>query len=404
MYRTIARLMVAGIAALFAACKDLAPTAPAALASSATPTAGAHADATVGIWQDSVIGVVAADAQYGLFLPRNWNGDVVYYAHGFVAPQLRVELPTNDVAPLRDAFGAMGYAVAYSSFSENGFAFADGVRRTHQLRGLFTSKYGAARRSLLVGHSLGGQIVQALAEGQPAQYDGALALCGLVGGTAMETQYIGQLRTVFDFFYPGVLPGNTIEMPAITNLDAQIIGPAYGAISANPTGFGAMAQLDQTPLAGRDATEMVTTLLRVLGLQALEANDLLGRTHGHTLFENSATPYSSATLPGFLLGALNAGVTRYTATPDATQWLAHNYQPTGKLRIPMLTLHKRFDWLVPFAQEAAYRQIVASAGKASLLRQRTVDDYGHCDFSGAATLTSFQELVTWVNTGSPPAP
>ncbi len=401
MTRITARLAVPVLAALLAACADVTPisvTAP-----DRVTTTGATANLATSVWKDSVVGTQTANAEYGLFMPRVWNGDVVYYAHGFVAPQLPVALPSDDIAPLRDAFGSLGYAVAYSSFSENGYVFADAVRRTQQLRGLFTSKFGKGGRAFLVGHSLGGQIVQALAEEKSALYDGALALCGVVGGTTMETQYIGQLRTVFDFFYPGVLPGNTTQMPAIRDLNAQIVGPALAAIQRDANGFGAMSMIDQTAMAGRNGGEMVTTLLRVLALHALEANDLLGRTHGHGLFDNSATTYSSAALPGFLIGALNGGVTRYAATADATQWLAHNYQPSGKLAIPMVTVHKRFDWLVPFAHEAAYQQVVAARGNNGMLRQRTVDDYGHCEFTGQTTIGSFLELVNWVNTGIAPA-
>lgn len=192
-------------------------------------------------------------------------------------------------------------------------------------------------------------------------------------------------------------------MPAIADVNAQIVGPALGAIQGNPNGFGALASIDQTALAGLNANEMVTTLLRVLGLHALEANDLVERTHGHPLFDNSGTTYTSAALPAPVLAAVNGGVARYESTPDARNWLAHNYEPTGRLRIPMVTLHKRHDWLVPSAQDAAYARIVAAAGNSGMLRQRTVDDYGHCEFSGQATIGAFLEMVTWVNTEVTPA-
>lgn len=397
----ISRSLLVGtaITVLTMACSDSTPTAPAFRATAAAP-----ARITNGIWRDTIIGNTGPGSTYGLFMPNNWNGDVVYYAHGFVAPQLPVGLPSDDIAPLRDGLGQMGYAVAYSSFSENGYDFPDAAQRTHQLRGMFTSKFGNPKRAFLVGHSLGGQVVQSLAETYGKQYDGALSLCGLVGGTKMEVQYIGQLRTAFDFFYPGVLPGNTTEMPQISDVNGQIVYPALGAIQANPNGFGAMAQIAQTQMAGRDANEMVTTLLRILGLHALEANDFLGRTHGHTLFDNSTTQYVSPSLPGFVTDAMNAGITRYTATADATAWLNNNYQPTGRIQIPMVTLHLKHDWLVPFAQEAAYAQIVSAAGNSGNLRQRTADGYGHCDFTPQATVGSFLELVQWVTTGVAPAP
>lgn len=404
MLRSTLRVIVAAVAFTVVACADRPPTGPSVPAADVVPVGNGAHNIVSSVWKDSVIGTIAQNAQYGLFMPRTWNGDIVYYAHGFVAPQFPTDLPTNDIAPLRDALGSMGYAVAYSSFRENGYAVADGIQRTKQLKGMFTSRFSRPKRSFLIGHSLGGQIVQALAEEHGAQYDGALAFCGVVGGSRMETQYIGQLRTMFDFFYPGVLPGNTLAMPAITDVNSQIIYPALGAIQANPGGFGALASIDQTALAGRNANEMVSTLLRVLALHALEANDLVERTHGHPLFDNSATVYTSAIVPVPVMGAVNAGIARYAATPDALNWLAHNYQPSGRLTIPMVTVHKRFDWLVPFAHEAAYRDIVTAAGNAGLLRQRTVDDYGHCEFSGATTFSAFVELVTWVSTGVAPAP
>jgi pimeloyl-ACP methyl ester carboxylesterase len=388
--------------ALVAACSDQVPTAPssaALLSKSNTPVASFSAT-----WRDVVTGTDERGALWAMYVPNNWTGDVVFYVHGFVAPALPIGLPTDDVAGIRDALGPLGVAVAYSSFSQNGYDFKDGMQTTHQLRGLFKDRFGKPRRSFLIGHSLGGQIVQALAETHPDQYDGALALCGVLGGTNLQVDYIGQIRTVFDFFYPGVLPGTTDIMPPITDLNAQIIFPAYGAISADPSGFGAIASIDQTLLAGRNAPEMVNTLLNVLGYHALGANDLLTRTHGHVLFENLKTTYTSAVLPPAVLTALNGGVKRYKASERAEEWMEANYQPSGDLRIPMLTVHKRFDRLVPYRHEAAYQQIVARAGRAKWLRQRTVEDYGHCEFDLGTTMSNFQDLVQWVTTGTPPAP
>ena len=87
-------------------------------------------------------------AMYALFKPANWNGDVVYYAHGIVDAALPIALPTGDGFPdLRDALGGLGYAVAYSSFSENGWAVKDGVESTHELRALVSRNFGRPNRS-----------------------------------------------------------------------------------------------------------------------------------------------------------------------------------------------------------------------------------------------------------------
>ena len=94
---------------------------------------------------------------YAFYIPTNWNGDAIYYAHGIRPPLEDITLNDQDnFFAVRDALGALGYAFAYSSFSENGLAVKDGVQRTHQLRGLLNSELpNQPQRSYLAGYSLG---------------------------------------------------------------------------------------------------------------------------------------------------------------------------------------------------------------------------------------------------------
>src|SRR5439155_12268199 len=86
---------------------------------------------------------VSNAAQSAMFLPANWNGRLILCAHGFIDPAAPIALPDVepvDVAPwvveLRETLLSQGYAVAYSSYSENGWAVQDGAARTHELRDL----------------------------------------------------------------------------------------------------------------------------------------------------------------------------------------------------------------------------------------------------------------------------
>jgi pimeloyl-ACP methyl ester carboxylesterase len=208
-------------------------------------------------------------------------------------------------------------------------------------------------------------VAQALAETHPDQYAGVLAMCGVLGGTKLETDYIANVRTLWDKFYPGVLPGSTMEMPVvITDPVTQIQIPVVTAITANPTGFFYMAGEVNIQLAGINQTELVTSLVNALAYQAIGVNDLLARTHGQILFDNQTTTYHSLTAP-VLDPLVNQWIARYTATEAALDWLENNYEPTGNLEIPMITFHKTRDRLVPYRHEAAYFAKVSGAGKTA---------------------------------------
>jgi hypothetical protein len=191
-----------------------------------------------------------------------------------------------------------------------------------------------------------------------------------------------------------------MSMPRPAPTPNEVIGRALAAMQRDGfAGFGAMLQIDQAALAGRNFNEKLTTLFNVLVYHARGVNDFLDRTEGNILFDNSTTIYTGA-LPAEMLEQINEKVARFTATHPAEKWLDRSYEPTGKLQIPLLSLHKQFDRLVPFAHESAYQKIVAEKGRADLLRQQTVQDYGHCEFGVPATMTAFGELVRWVDTDS----
>ena len=419
--RALAPLSAACLLTL-AACADSAPTAPSDAALKRTTT-----EPATGPWAQVVTGETGPGSLYALYIPTNWNGDAVFYAHGIRPPQEPVSLRDQDqVFAVRDALGAMGYAVAYSSFSENGLAIKDGAQRTHQLRGLLASALkGQPDQSFLIGHSMGALIAENLAERFPNQYDGSLLVCGMLGGTPLQLEYIANVRALFDFYYPGILPGSVLEVPEGSSLTPALQAQIIAAIAANPSGLFAIASTAQTPLAfvptanpadwanpGSVAFQtLVGSLLNALGYQLLGANDVLDRTHGKSPFDNSATVYTVGTVVGpfpapFIqarVAASNAGVARYEMPPSAENFLEKYYVPTGELRDPTITMHTLFDPLVPYFHEVVFNQAVAAAGASSLLLHRPVAAYGHCAIPAGAVVQSFVDLATWAETGVRPA-
>lgn len=401
------------------ACADRSPVSPVtdAALSAATVTTPAS-----GPWARIVEGETGPGSLYALYIPRDWNGDAIYYAHGIRPPLAPITLNDQDnFFAVRDALGAQGYAFAYSSFSENGLAVKDGVQRTHQLRGLLASQVGGEpERSYLAGYSLGALVAVDLGERFPTQYDGVLAMCGMVGGTPRELQYVGDVRALFDFYYPNVLPGDVISAPDTPMTIAQVQALVVGAIMQNPTGLFAIASTAQTPLpfapigSITDPTStafqsLVGSLVTALYYQLIGTPDVVDRTHGHSPYDNRDVTYALGTLvipnPALatLIAASNAGVKRYDIAPDAANYLERYYVPTGDLQIPVVSVHNLWDPLVPFFHEPAFAQAAAAAGQSSMLLQRAVPNYGHCNFSTPLVVSSFQTLVSWVTTGVKPA-
>lgn len=406
-------------------CTDESPVGP-------TPNvlhrAASVTEPASGTWGRIVEGETGPGSLYALYVPRNWNGEIVYYAHGIrpPVPYAPISLADQDnFFAVRDALGALGYAFAYSSFSENGLAVKDGAQRTHQLRGLINSQLpDKPTRSYLAGYSLGALIALELAEKYPTQYDGVLAMCGMVGGTPRELQYVGDVRALFDAYYPGVLPGDVISVPTPPPSIPEVQALVVQAITKNPLGLFAIASTAQTPLAYApignlgDPTStafqsLVGSLVTALYYQLLGTPDVVDRTHGQSPYDNRSITYTMGTpvvpvaaltpvIQGMIAGS-NQLVTRYDITPAAQNYLERNYVPSGSLQIPVVSVHNLWDPLVPFFHEPALAQTVAAAGASNMLLQRGVPNYGHCNFSTPLVVSSFQTLTNWVSTGIKPA-
>jgi hypothetical protein len=69
----------------------------------------------------------------------------------------------------------------------------------------------------------------------------------------------------------------------------------------------------------------------------------------------------------------------------------------------MLTLHTLGDLFVPFLMEQVYAERVAAHHASHLLVQRATRDFGHCSFTGPELVTTFVDLVQWVEAGVKPA-
>ena len=176
-----------------------------------------------------------------------------------------------------------------------------------------------------------------------------------------------------------------------------------------------IASTAQTPLEFTTSAQLVESLLYALYYHTRGADNVLTFTHGKFPVSNNGVTYSprpglilppltEATLNGLLAG-VNAQIARFDADRAGVVWVEKNFTPSGTLTIPTITLHNRWDRLVPFFHEGLFASRVASAGSTSLLVQRADPawGYGHCVIPPATQVQAITDLATWLATGVKPA-
>jgi pimeloyl-ACP methyl ester carboxylesterase len=363
-----------------------------------------------------VEGRMGSGARYAIHLPDGWNGEAVFYAHGFYDPALPLRVPGEDTPPallaaadarfaaLRAELLARGYAVAASSYSENGYNVKDASQCTQQLIGAFTARVRRPRRAWLVGESMGSLAGLMLVETLPQQVNGFLATCGPLGGSRAEIDYIAHGRVLFDAFFRGAVRGSFRDVPADLDFFGEVVPRAAAAMASNPTATFQLATLDQfqLPFTVDPATgesTLAQSMVEVLYLHVRGAPGFFDAARGSS-FDNTSTVYSSPLLLPDALSVLNGpadqgGIDRFSADPQAVAYAGQYYTPGGALRVPVLTLHTAVDPVAPLWHEDLFESTVREAGAGALLARRTVARYGHCALETAEVVDAFEALVTW---------
>ena len=338
---------------------------------------------------------------YEIEVPKSWNGELVMYAHGFHGsePFLIVGPP-----PLRNHLIGEGFAWAASSFSANGYDPQGGVDDTLALLDYFKANVAQPKRTYIDGTSMGGHVVVASLEQHPDIYAGALSECGVVAGVK-EMDYLASWETLGQYFAGlRLLPVTNFE--AYTNAIRQKLIPALGDSSGkNLTPKGAAFEnVIENLTGGPRPFRQQGFADRFSGNFTVNFDDLHQNTLAARAGTNVGVTYQIA--PGFGVtdAQLNSGVYRLEADPMVRDAATHPaYAPfTGKIAVPLLTLHTTGDAFVPFALEQDYRRTVDAAGRGNLLVQRAIRRPDHCQFTDAELNQAWDDLVGWVERGVKP--
>lgn len=333
-------------------------------------------------------GLLPGGARSRLCVPiAGWNGELVVFAHGYIAfnqPLDFYHLTLPDGTPLPTLVQGLGYAFATTSYRQNGLAILEGVDDIRELLTAFEASYSVPLRTHLAGVSEGGLVAALLAERSPELFTSALATCGPIGSFRAQLNYFGDFRVLFDYFFPGVIPGSPISIPLNVMADWQTlyVPRILAALAARPDRALELMRVAKAAHDPANPATMVSTTLNVLAYNIFGSNDAVQKLGGNP-YENRLKWYFGSNNDL----RLNLSVPRFTASPVARAAL-RRYETTGDLSVPLVTLHTTGDEVVPFWQELLYLVKVDLSDRGRFI-PLPAHRYGHCNFMTSEVLGSF---------------
>ena len=341
---------------------------------------------------------------YRIEIPEKWNGELVLWAHGYVAnagaqgSRLRVGFPGGgQVSPFREHLISQGFAWAASSYRCNGYVPGQGLLDTIALTDLFTKANDgkSPSRVYLTGGSMGGHTTLLGMQEFPKAFAGGLALCASGPG---EMDFLTSVAAAAELI-TGVTVTEATRAQDIAKLTELLGKPP------NYTAKGLQLASLQVQISGGP---------RPFALEGLESRftdnaSTVGSGRGADIWNrvssNSGVKYHIDDGLGLTDDAINTRVRRKAADQDA-RGAQGPYEEAipfdGQFERPVLTLHGSGDLYVPISLEQSLRRAVDAAKTSSWLVQRIVRSPGHCNFSGEELASAFDALVAWARTGKRP--
>ena len=207
-------------------------------------------------------GVQESNALYQICKPLVWNGTLIVWSHGYVAPSepLEIRNTLGDVS-LPDTYADFGYAFATTSFSKNGMAIREGVDDLLDLVSIFNTQYSTPTRTIVQGVSLGSTSAILAMEENPAVFNGGMAMCGPNGDFQAQIDYFTDGRVLFDHFFPEILAPSPVEIPQALIDDWETVAATTVVPTlANPANSAQVTQLLNTASIAVDSAVPTTTI------------------------------------------------------------------------------------------------------------------------------------------------
>ncbi len=324
--------------------------------------------------------------------PANWNGVLILYAHGYVSEFEPLALP-DEAQLYLPLFTSMGYAFATTSYSKNGLAIQTGIDDMVDLRKRFIKEFGTPSQIYLTGGSEGGVITTLAIERYPKLFSGGLSLCGPTGDFQRQLNYFGDFRVLFDYFFPGVLPGNVTEIPAelVANWQTVYVPRILQALAANPIATLKLLNVSGASYVAGNPISIGTTVIGLLRYDVFALPDAAEELKGMP-YDNISRVYSGTGSPAEDL-ALNQMVQRVSGDKKALMTIAKMYETSGAISLPIVQPHTTGDPTIPIWHLPLYAQKTVLQGTSNLFTPIPINRYGHCTFTEFEIVSSFAFLV-----------
>ena len=363
-------------------------------------------------------------AGYRIEVPKNWNGKLVMYAHGYAGTGSALTVSNPGI---RRYLIEQGYAWAASSYLKNYYDVRAGVEDTNALALAFNKIAAANSRPLpapsktyIIGVSMGGHVTAAAIDAEAiayanhkVSYDGAVPMCGVLGDTELYDFFAAyqaaamQLADVPATTWP-VSDWATLQ-PTVKNALFTTFpsGTATGATKAKGDQLKAIVQNltgGQRPMfdvgfAGPYTDTVWGTFGRDGKMLGILNEDVVSTKDFVYQFDNSPALSPEET-------AFNNTIYRVKATPDANRLRSDGLRwvpkTNARFNIPVVTLHTLGDMYVPFSMEQIFKKRADAQGTSNLLVQRAIRGVAHCDFTVNEQVKAFQDMVTWESGGPKP--
>jgi pimeloyl-ACP methyl ester carboxylesterase len=372
-------------------------------------------------------------ANFMIDIPAVWNGTLVLYSHGYVTPGKPLVATDAGDPGTKLYLLANHYALAGSSYSQNGWALQQAFHDQIALLDYFQNTYGKPNRTIAWGHSLGGIITAGLIQRDPERFAGALPMCGVVAGGPGAWNVGLDAEFVFKTLAPESMATSlqlvNISDPGANLTTAETVLAMENATPQGQARLALAAAVSDTPgwfypfsaepkanqFGAQEANQFLwDQQVDFPFLFALRA-ELEFRAGGNPSW-NTGVDYArqlnrsvnkDEVIALYKAAGLNLNAdlaklentARISAKHSALDYLTKYIVFNGDIEQPVLTMHTTGDGLVLNQDEQAYASVVSSQGNSSLLRQTFVHRAGHCEFTPAETIAAFNTLILRMNTG-----